>query len=91
MSSTEITLKAREYRELQAMIKQLEEEADALKASLVAEIESRKVETLQADIFTIRYTEYQSSRLDTAALKKELPDIADRYTKTNTARRFQVA
>jgi len=30
-------------------------------------------------------------RIDTAAIKKELPEIAERYTKTSEARRFKVA
>jgi len=91
MSSTELTTKARDYRELQAMIKELEAEADALKAAIIAEMEARGADTLQADVFTIKYTAYSSNRVDTTALKKELPDIAARYTKTTAARRFQVA
>jgi predicted phage-related endonuclease len=86
-----LTSKAREYREILAMIQELEEEAEALKAAMIAEMEVQEVDTLQADIFTIRYTKYQSSRVDTTALKKELPDVAARYTKTTETRRFQVA
>ena len=91
MSSTELTTKARDYRELQAMIKELEAEADALKAAIIAEMEARGADTLQADVSTIKYTAYSSNRVDTTALKKELSDIAARYTKTTAARRFQVA
>lgn len=32
-----------------------------------------------------------SSRIDTAALKKALPDLAQQFTKATTARRFCVA
>jgi predicted phage-related endonuclease len=91
MSSTDITKAAKDYRELQAMIKDLEAEADAIKARITAEMEARQTDTLQADVFTIKWTVYTSSRLDTAAIKKELPDVAARYTKTAEARRFQVA
>ena len=91
MTMHEITGKAKEYREIQAMLKQLEEEADALKADMIAELEAQGVDSLKADIFTIRWTAYTSSRIDTTALKKELPDVATRYTKTTEARRFQVA
>ena len=91
MSINEITTKAREYRELQVMIKQLEEEADAIKAAITAHMDAENTDTLQADVFTIRWTAYTSSRVDTTALKKELPDVAARYTKTTEARRFQVA
>lgn len=91
MSTFEITNKAREYREIQAMIKQLEDEAEALKAAITAQMDAQNTDTVQADIFTIKWTVYSSSRVDTAALKKELPDVAARYTKTTEARRFQVA
>ena len=91
MTMLEITGKAKEYRELQVMIKQLEEEAEALKADMICELEAQGTDTLQADIFTIKYTAYKSSRVDTTALKNELPDIAARYTKISEAHRFQVA
>ena len=32
-----------------------------------------------------------TSRIDTSALKKALPDLAARFTKTSTVRRFSVA
>ena len=86
-----LTEKAREYRELQAMIKDLEAEVEAVKASITAELDAQGVDTIQADIFTIKWTAYTSSRIDTTAIKKELPDIAARYTKTTEARRFQLA
>jgi len=91
MSTVEITTKAKEYREIQAMIKQLEDEAEALKATITAEMEAKNTDTMQADVFTIRWTLYSNSRVDTTALKKELPDVAARFTKTTEARRFQVA
>lgn len=91
MSTIELTNKAREYRELQVLIKQLEDEAEAIKAAITAEMEAQSADTLQVDIFTIRFTAYQSSRIDVAALKKELPDIAARFTKTTEAQRFQIA
>ena len=43
MTIVEITGKAREYREVQAMIKQLEEEAEALKGEMIAELEAQGV------------------------------------------------
>ena len=82
---------AQSYRELQAMIKQLEDEADVLKQQMIQEMDMRRVDKLAAGEYTIRYTIYETARLDTTALKKELPDIAERFTKTSTACRFQVA
>ena len=91
MAKQDIAAKAKEYRELQAMIKELEAEAEAVKATITAELDAQGVDTLQADIFTISWTVYTSQRVDTTALKKELPDIAARFTKATEARRFQVA
>ena len=91
MTQVEITQKAKHFRELQVFIKQLEEEADALKAEMIGELQAQGVDTLQADILTIKWTAYESSRVDTTALKNELPDIAARFTKITEAYRFQVA
>ena len=82
---------AREYRELQAMIKELEGQADGLKQAMISEMDSRKVDRLQAGEYEIRWGVYESGRLDTAALRRELPDVADRYTRPTTSTRFQVA
>ena len=85
----DLTTKAKEYKELQVFIKQLEEEAEALKAAIIDGMGGR--DTVHVDIFTIRNTTYTSNRVDTTAFKKEMPDVAARYTKSYEARRFQVA
>lgn len=64
MSTVDIATKAREYRELQAMIRDLEAEAEAVKTAIIAEMDFQQTDTLTVDIFTIRNTVYQSQRLD---------------------------
>jgi predicted phage-related endonuclease len=91
MTINDVVTKVREYKELQAFIKQLEEEADAIKTALIAEMEAKNIDTMQADIFTIKYATYTNNRIDTAALKKDMPEIAAKFTKTTEARRFSVA
>ena len=91
MSRTELTGKAKDYREIMAMIKELQDEADTIKAVITAEMEPQGADTLQADIFTIKWTEYTTKRIDTTRLKKDYPGIAAEFTKATTARRFQVA
>ena len=90
MTDAELKKAAKEYRDLQVMIKELETEVESIKAAITGYMDAEKIDTVQADVFTIKYTAYTSSRIDTTALKKELPDIADHYTKTTEARRFQV-
>jgi predicted phage-related endonuclease len=91
MSITDITTTARTYRELQAEIKRLEEEADALKQSMIREMDTRNLEKLAAGEYEVRYSLYESSRLDSAKLKAEHSDIYAAYSKLTTSTRFQVA
>jgi predicted phage-related endonuclease len=91
MSTIEISTRAKEYKELQQFIKQLEDEAETIKAAIIAEMEAQQTDSITTDLFTVKYTTYTSNRVDTTALKNELPDIAARYTKTTEARRFQIA
>ena len=90
MTKDELKKAVHDYRDLQTMIRELEADSEAIKAAIIAHMDTENIDTLQADIFTIKYTAYTSNRIDTAALKKELPEIAARYTKTTEARRFQV-
>ena len=89
MSTIELTSTAREYREIQAQIKALEEMADGLKQAMIAAMDARQAETLQAGEYSISYTVYESARVDTAALKKA--GLYGQYSKKTTATRFQVA
>ena len=91
MSTQEIESIARQWRTLQADIRALEEMADSLKQQIIREMDARCVEELDAGEYTIRWTIIESKRLDTAKLKKELPDIAGRYYERMTSTRFQVA
>ena len=91
MSTIEMTTTAREFREIQAQIKSLEEMADALKQQMIREMDTRNIEELNAGEYTIRWTMYESSRLDTTKLRKELPDIANQYSKSTVSTRFSVA
>lgn len=91
MSNIEIIRKVSEYKKIQAYIQQLQDEADALKTEITAEMEAQNTDTLKADVYTVHYTPYTATRLDSAALKKELPDIAARYSKISEVRRFTVA
>ena len=91
MSVIELTTVATEYRELQTAIKALEEQADALKQTMIREMDARQADKLQAGPFEIRYTLIESSRLDSTKLKADHADLCAAYTKRTTSTRFQVA
>ena len=67
--------------ELQAMIDRLTEE---IKEYMGDE------EDMMAGTFLVTYRPVISFRVDTAALKKELPDVAALYSRRVEARRFQI-
>ena len=89
MSINEMERKVREMRELQALIEEATAEVEALKDAIKAAMGDS--ESVQAGEYRITYKAVTAARIDTAALKKALPDLAQQFTKTTTARRFCVA
>ena len=89
MSINEMEAKARELRQLQNLIEEAQAEAEALKVAIKAAMGDS--ESIQAGEYKITWKAVTSSRIDTAALKKALPDVAERFTKETTVRRFTVA
>lgn len=89
MSINEMEAKARELRQLQSLIEEAQAEAEALKDAIKAAMGDS--ESVQAGEYKITWKPVKSSRIDTAALKKALPDVAERFTKETTVRRFTVA
>ena len=88
MSTSEIESKIRELRQLQALIEEAQAEAESIKDAIKATM--GESEELRAGEYRITWKTVQSARLDTAALRKALPDVAERFTRTTT-RRFCVA
>ncbi len=72
-------------------MKQLKDEAEAIQAEIVAEMTERAIDTLNAGIFTVKYTPYESTRLDTTRFKADHLDLFNAYAKTVEARRFSIA
>ena len=89
MSINEIEAKARELRQLQALIEEAQAEAETIKDAIKAAMGDS--ESVQAGEYKITWKAVTSSRIDTTALKKALPDVAERFTKETTTRRFCVA
>ena len=80
--------------ELAQYIRMQEEAAamvEALKDQLKAQMQAAGVDTLAGAEHKATYKAVTSCRVDTTALKKDLPEIAARYTKTTETRRFTFA
>jgi len=88
MSNQSMEGKIKELMELKRMREELDAEITA------AEDEIKQVmgedETLFAGAFKVTWKAITSSRLDSTALKKAMPEIAAQFTKQTTTRRFCV-
>jgi predicted phage-related endonuclease len=91
MSIKELEAKAQTLKELQRMQEELEAEITATQDEIKEVMTQQGADTITAGAFKITWKPVTSSRLDAAALKKELPELAARFTKETTARRFIVA
>lgn len=91
MGTIELNGKIKELRSLRRMADELAGEIEALQDAIKAEMTARNVDTLTGDDWKVTWKAVTSNRLDSTALKKELPDIAARYTKASTSRRFTLA
>ena len=89
MSINEMEAKARELRQLQALIEDAQAEAEAIKDAIKAAMGDS--ESIQAGEYKITWKAVTSSRIDTTALKKALPDVAERFTKETVTRRFVIS
>lgn len=91
MSQNEIITTVEELQELRRMQEELEAEIAALQDRIKAHMDASGVDQMTAGAFKVSWKEVKSSRVDTAALKKALPELAQQFTRTTTTRRFTVA
>ena len=70
------------------MAEEIAATVDGLKDAIKKYMEENHLETLTGNEHKATYKTVTSSRLDTAALKQALPDIAAQYTKTTETKRF---
>jgi len=88
MAEQEMRLKLRELRELKRMADELNAEITGIEDELKAAMGEREVAIVGE--YRVFYQRVKTERIDTAALRKEMPGIADRFTKTSVHRRFSV-
>ena len=91
MSINEMDSKIKELRELRRMADELAAEMETIQDSIKAHMDAAGVDTISGTDWRVTSKAVTSSRIDTAALKKALPDVVERFSKTTTARRFCIA
>lgn len=87
-ANSDIITKVQELMELRRMAEELQAEIDALSEAVKSFMGSE--ETMITGAFKVSYKNVTSNRLDSAALKRDLPNVAALYTRQTTTRRFTV-
>lgn len=90
MNKDELAKKIHQIKELQRMSEELTAELEALKDEVKQTMTEQNTDTLVIDCYKVTWKPVTTNRLDTTALKKELPEIAERYTKVSESKRFTI-
>lgn len=78
----------RELAEYTRLGEEIAATVDSLKDILKKHMEENGLDSIAGDEHKATYKTVTSSRIDTTALKRNLPEIAAQYTKTTETRRF---
>lgn len=78
----------REIAEYSRMAEEIGATLDSLKDSLKKYIDENGLDSIAGNEHKASYKAVTSSRIDTTALKRDMPEIAAKYTKTTETRRF---
>jgi predicted phage-related endonuclease len=89
MSNTEIITTIRELRELQALIDEAQQEAEAKKDIIKAHMGDDEV--LRAGEYKVTWKPVASNRFDSTAFKSTHAELYKQYCKESVSRRFVVA
>lgn len=78
----------REIAEYTRMAEEVAATLDSLKDTLKKHMEENGLDSIAGSEHEASYKAVTSSRIDTTALKRDMPEIAAKYTKTTETRRF---
>lgn len=81
----------KELAEYTRMAEEIAATCDSLKDLIKKYMEENELDTLTGAEHKASYKTVTSSRIDTAALKKALPEVAELYTKKTETKRFTFA
>ncbi len=91
LNKNELTQKIHQIKELQRMSEELTAELEALKDEVKQTMTEQNTDTLVIDCYKVTWKPVTSNRIDTTAIKRELPEIAERYTKQTETKRFTIS
>jgi len=90
MSKNELIAKIELLNEYEAMMEEIKTETEAIRDEIKAEMLAENTEEMIAGQYIIRWTSILSTRFDSTAFKKVMPDVYKAYTKQISSRRFTI-
>lgn len=90
MSQIEIIRKIEALQELRRMQEELAVEIEAAQDEIKAYMTEQNTDYLTAGGYKVSWKAITSSRFDATAFKKAMPELAERFMKSSTTRRFSV-
>ena len=90
MTERMLLTRIKKYKDLEAQKTAIEKEMEALETDLLADMQEKGLEEQKAGNWVIRWTKVLTNRLDSKALKAELPELAARFTRQTESRRFSI-
>lgn len=91
MTNKQLDNRVKKLQEIESRKQELEVQAEAIRAEIKADLESKGEDEHDTGSFIIRWKEIISRRLDSKALKAALPDVFAAYSKESSTRRFSIA
>lgn len=91
MPTNDLVMKVEKLKELEELLEEVKTEAESVRDEIKQEMLTQDTEELEAGQYIIRWTSVLTTRFDTTAFKKVLPDVYKAYTKQITSRRFSIA
>lgn len=90
MSIGEMISKIEELKELQALIREAEAEAERLENEIKAEMLKAEAEEMNVGRYIVRWTSVTSNRFDTKIFKTAMPDVYEMYVKPSHSKKFSI-
>lgn len=91
MSTNELDMRVDKIRSLKRLIEEAEAEITGIEDEIKARMTELDTDELRGGTCKVTWKQVSSTRIDSKALKKELPDIAAKYSSITTYRRFLIA
>lgn len=90
MSIVEVISKIEALKEMEALIREAEAEAERIKDEIKKELTEQGKEEMIVGRYIVRWTNVSTNRFDSTRLKDAMPDVYKMYIKQTESRRFSI-